>query len=168
MSDPTVIFFTFHLAKHKKIRASREAPTCICIYMYAQVALCYVALTRPPRHHHPRCFRVSNLYMCVMHVSRMQRTPWENVDCVWFALDVSPANRADDPTVWKEKSDTPINDHLQRATTRYKTTKSSGPDWNYKFNVNHLSTRTASSFLVPNQLNAWKITRQPHPESAEN
>ncbi len=39
MSDPTVIFFTFHLAiiiKHKtKIRASREAPA--YMYTYALV-----------------------------------------------------------------------------------------------------------------------------------
>ena len=44
-------------------------------------------------------------------------------------------------------SGTSINDHLQRATTCYKTAKNSGPDWNYKdFNVKqplrngHLST----------------------------
>ena len=44
-------------------------------------------------------------------------------------------------------SGTSINDHLQRATTRYKTAKNSGPDWNYNdFNVKqplrngHLST----------------------------
>ena len=44
-------------------------------------------------------------------------------------------------------SGTSINDHLQRATTRYITAKSSGPDWNYNdFNVKqplrngHLST----------------------------
>ncbi len=44
-------------------------------------------------------------------------------------------------------SGTSINDHLQRATTRYKTAKNSGPDWNYNdYNVKqplrngHLST----------------------------
>ncbi len=55
-----------------------------------------------------------------------------------------------------EYSGTSINDHLQRATTRYKTAKNSGPDWNYNdFNVKqtlrncHLSTRHNKQLSSP-------------------
>ncbi len=56
-------------------------------------------------------------------------------------------------------SGTSINDHLQRATTRYKTAKNSGPDWNYNdFNVKqplgngHLSTPYNEQLSSPQSL----------------
>ncbi len=66
-------------------------------------------------------------------------------------------------------SGTSINDHLQRATTRYITAKSSGPDWN--FNVkqplrsNHLSTpynkqlsSAQPALAMENNLPEWTAT----------
>ncbi len=70
---------------------------------------------------------------------------------------------------WK----TSINDHLKRATTRYKTALNSGPDWSYNdFNVKqplrngHLSTPYNEQ--LQSALEITSQNEQPHLESAEN
>ncbi len=88
--------------------------------------------------------------------------------CFWDIYPILPPNNSFGPFYRLYYSGTFINEHLWRATTRYITAKSSGPDWNYNDFTECKATsqerlplyiiilHIMSSFIVPFSFSNWK------------
>ncbi len=91
--------------------------------------------------------------------------------CFWDLYPILPPSNSFGPFYRLYYSGTFINEHLRRATTRYITAKSSGPDWNYNDFTECKATsqerpplyilRITSSFIVPVSFSnsVWSVVR---------